>query len=268
LKVEKLRDTVLELQSFETRLYNSHDGEKAAHHIRDKFIEYSNGRSDVSVELFHHTWRQPSVIARILGQGVDTQQIVILSSHEDSISRDIAAPGADDDASGTSGVLEVFRVLCERGFVPDRTVEFHTYAAEEVGLWGSQAIANTYQANGVPVYSDMQLDMTMYAPPGMEPTFGIVTDFVNANLTNFVKVLVNAYSNLQYTETQCGYGCSDHASWTKAGYASCFPFEETFENRNPYVHTKYDDLSILNMDHGLEFAKVALGYVVELSLSS
>jgi len=179
--------------------------------------------------------------------------------------KDRLPPGADDDASGSSTVLEVFRVLCANGFAPDRTVEFHTYAAEEVGLWGSQAIASAYQKQGIPVYAMMQLDMTMYVG-STKPTFGIITDYVSTELTSFLMKLVPAYSNLGYSTSKCGYGCSDHASWTKAGYASCFPFEGLFANSDPYIHTKSDLIKSLSVDHGMEFAKVATGFIIELSL--
>lgn len=43
------------------------------------------------------------------------------------------------------------------GWKPSRTVEFHTYAAEEAGLLGSQDIAMAYQKAGKKVYSMMQL---------------------------------------------------------------------------------------------------------------
>jgi len=266
LKIDQLREYDTTLSSFKTRKYDTADGEKAAHYIRDKFIQYSSGRSDVSVELFPHSWRQPSVIARIAGQGDHADEVVIIGAHEDSISSTTDAPGADDDASGTSCVLEVFRILCEQGFVPDRTVEFHTYSAEEVGLWGSQAIANKYQSQGVAVYAQMQLDMTMFVRSGTTETFGIITDYVNAGLTEFLKELVTAYSELGFTTSKCGYGCSDHASWTKAGYASCFPFEGTMANGDPYIHTKNDLISYLSLTHGMEFSKVATGFIVELSL--
>jgi len=53
-------------------------------------------------------------------------QVVIISAHEDSINgRNHAgrAPGADDDGSGCSTVMEAFRVLVTGGFKPARTVE-------------------------------------------------------------------------------------------------------------------------------------------------
>jgi hypothetical protein len=54
-------------------------------------------------------------------------------------------------------VLEVFRVLAKNGFRGSRSIEFHAYAAEEVGLRGSQAIASTYQKEGKVVAGMMQL---------------------------------------------------------------------------------------------------------------
>jgi leucyl aminopeptidase len=127
------------------------------------------------------------------------------------------------------------------------------------------AVANKYQDDGVAVFSMMQLDMTFYTKPGTTPSFGIITDYVNADLTAFLKTLVESYSELKYVTSKCGYGCSDHASWTKAGYASCLPFETSFANSDPYIHTSSDTIDKLNLDHGLEFAKVGLGYIVELS---
>jgi leucyl aminopeptidase len=43
-------------------------------------------------------------------------------------------------ASGTSSVLETFRILAGSDYVPYRTIEFHGYAAEEAGLLGSADI--------------------------------------------------------------------------------------------------------------------------------
>jgi len=111
----------------------------------------------------------------------------------------------------------------------------------------------------------MQLDMTMYVGSS-KPTMTLVTDYVNTELTSFLMKLVPAYSNLQFTTEKCGYACSDHASWTKAGYASCYPFEALDKNSDPYIHTKNDLIKYLSVEHGMEFAKVASGFIIELSL--
>jgi Zn-dependent M28 family amino/carboxypeptidase len=53
-------------------------------------------------------------------------------------------PGADDCASGSSVVFETLRVLVASGFVPKRPIEFHWYAGEEEGVYGSNEVANAY----------------------------------------------------------------------------------------------------------------------------
>jgi len=245
------------LTKYATRYYTSQTGKSAAEEIKNTFTQYANGRSDFSVRLFPHSWLQPSVIARIEGTGPNKDQVVVLGAHEDSVSsRSGQAPGADDDASGVSALLETFRILVQNNFVPSRSIEFHTYSAEEVGLRGSMDIANDYQKRGVDVVSMLQLDMTMF--PGTSGKIGIVTDFVDRSLTNFLTVLTSTYSDLAPINTQCGYGCSDHASWTKAGYASCFPFEAEFRSSNKKIHTVTDLINVLSVDHGAEFVKVVL----------
>jgi len=164
-------------------------------------------------------------------------------------------------------VLEVFRTLAVSGFKPKRSIEFHGYAAEEAGLRGSQAIASDYENKGINVFGMMQFDMTGFVRSGTVETIGIVTDFVDPQLTEFVRKLVTAYTNLPYTNTVCGYACSDHASWYRAGYRSTFPFESVFSNRNPNIHTNRDLISQLSQSHMLEFAKLGVAFAVEMSLS-
>jgi len=252
------------LAAYPDRKYNTNNGQSAAQYIYNQFqsIATASGRKDITVSFFAHTWTQSSVIAQIKGSSTER---VIIGAHEDSTSSGTTAPGADDDGSGTATVLELFRVLVSSGYQPKKTLEFHTYSAEEVGLRGSQAIASNYQANQVNVYSMLQFDMTFYVGTSNNPRFGIITDYVDASLTNYLRKLVIGYSDLSIVESKCGYGCSDHASWTKAGYPSAFPFETTFEESNPNIHTKNDLSNVLSIDHGMQFAQVGLGYLVELS---
>jgi len=268
LKVAEVTQTINELSQFFTRYYTTQTGLQAAQFLHSKYSNYAQDRSDIEVTYFENTWLQPSIIVRILGTGPYADELVILGGHIDSINGGAAgrAPGADDDASGSSTVMEVFRVFVQSGLLVDRTVEFHGYAAEEVGLRGSQAIASRYQAEGKIVAGMMQLDMTGYVAPGQIPTVGLIQDFVNPELTTFVGKLIDTYSNIGWTASRCGYACSDHASWTRAGYKSSFPFEGPFSQSNPNIHSTRDTLDKLNMEHSIEFAKIGLGFVIEMAL--
>lgn len=72
-------------------------------------------------------------------------EYVIFSAHMDhlgvrGIGGDTIYNGADDDASGTSTVLELARIF-SKGPRPKRSVMFVTYGSEELGLIGSRAFA-------------------------------------------------------------------------------------------------------------------------------
>lgn len=85
-----------------------------------------------------------------------------------------------DDGSGTVTILEAYRALIEAlDTQPTQTVEFHWYSAEEGGLLGSQALAKSYEANGVNVTAMSQFDMTAWVKKGTEEAVGIITDYVD-----------------------------------------------------------------------------------------
>ena len=48
--------------------------------------------------------------------------------------------------------------------------------------------------------------------------FKFITDSTNRELTYFEEALVDEYCINDWTEGECGYGCSDHASWHDNGY--------------------------------------------------
>src|SRR5690606_56587 len=175
--------------------------------------------------------------------------------HIDSTSWDRDdAPGADDNASGIASLDEMFRVLLEVEFVPNRTVEIMAFAAEEIGLVGSAEIASNYANNGVDVLAYVQFDMTGYK--GSSKDIYISEDwYVNQDVNTYLTQLMDHYNasgphSLTYGFTECGYGCSDHASWAAEGYKVAFPFEAAFHQSNPNIHTPNDLFSFLETgDH-------------------
>ena len=269
VSVENLVSTVGRLSTFHTRYYDSPTGVQAAESIRDQFKELSAGRSDIEVELVPHSFRQPSVRARIRGQGPHANEIIVIGGHEDSINQSgfgprpgERAPGADDDGSGTATVIEVFRVLAQSGFRPDRTIEFMTYAAEEIGLRGSQDIAQHYRAENKQVVAALQFDMTAF--PGESHEITMITDYVDPSLTRFVTKLIDEYVQIRWGEDTCGYACSDHASWNRAGYPSAFPFEAPTAEMNHALHTARDTIDRLDLAFGAAFAKIGVAFAAEL----
>lgn len=259
--------------NYTNRYYENTSGEQAALWIRDTWANHASARGDVTVETYAHSFVQPSVILTIPGVTLP-DEIVVLGGHLDSIQSGATntdpatvAPGADDDGSGIAVLTEVIRVLLANGFTPDRTVRFMGYAAEEVGLVGSGEIAGAYETAGTNVVAVLQLDMTDYQ--GSVEDIVLVDDYTDPDLNTFLGSLVDHYlPDLQWTTTTCGYGCSDHASWTNHGYSAAFPFEARFGDHNPQIHTVDDTLDTVgnSADHALKFAQLATAFAVETAL--
>ncbi|GHG81210.1 M20/M25/M40 family metallo-hydrolase [Comamonas sp. JC664] len=269
LSADNIRTTIAELSAFPTRSQTSQGGVDAAALILNKWQGYatSAGRTDVTVAYYPHSgWRQPSVILTIRGTTLPNE-VVVVGGHLDSISSTSAAPGADDDASGIATFTEVIRAAMANNYRPQRTVKFMAYAAEETGLRGSREIALSHKNQGINVVGVMQLDMTNYKHPNATADVGIVTDNTNAPQNQFIRDLITTYVGVPFTNTSCGYGCSDHASWHAQGYAASIPFEGTVAQKNPNIHTSRDTLTQSNntATHALKFSKIAAAYVAELA---
>lgn len=265
-----VRNTITTLGDFFTRKHSCPDGLLSAAWIRDRWLALAAGRPDVTVQYYNHTnTAQPSVILTIPGLTLPSE-IVVLGAHQDSTAGSgcTRSPGEDDDASGIANLTEVIRVAMALNYRPLRTVQFMAYAGEEGGLLGSNQIALAYRQQNRNVVGVLQLDMTNYK--GSTGDIYIYTDFTNAEQNAFVGNLVDTYlAGLIRGTSACGYGCSDHASWTNRSYPASFPFESTFAQHNPFIHTMDDTIAVPpsngNANHAHKFTKLAAAYMAEVA---
>jgi len=265
LSADNLANTVNTLSSFHNRYYNKQTGVDAAMEIKNSWTDIAGDRADIKVEFYNHSWQQPSVIATVVGRA-EPNDIVVIGGHLDSINQSGTsdrAPGADDNASGISVVTETLRALVASGFKPNKTVKFIAYAAEEVGLRGSNAIAQDFKSSGKNVIGVAQFDMTGHHGTA-EHDIVFMTDYTSRAQNQFMSQLIDTYfSDISYGYDKCGYGCSDHASWYNQGFAASIPFESTMGDINTKIHTEND--SSFDAQHGIKFAKLAVAYLGELA---
>jgi len=255
------------LAAYKTRYYRSATGIASSQWLYNYWKELTAGRADISVATFRHAaFPQESVVLTVTG-AVEPDKVIILGGHIDSTtgSAENPAPGADDNASGIAVTNEALRVLLASGHRPARTLKFIAFAAEEAGLRGSGEIAAAFKKQGVAVQGMLNLDMTNYKGSAQDINF--VTDNTSAEQNAFLGKLVDTYTGYTWATFKCGYGCSDHASWTKNGYAASLPFESKMEDYNPAIHTVNDTLEQMGgrAPHSVKFAKLAVAYMVELA---
>lgn len=267
-----IRSTIQSLSRFRNRLYSSQHGVHSQEWVGAKWQELTRNIPNTSLEFIEHSdYPQRSVILTITGSK-KPNEIVVVGGHGDSISgwspsENTEAPGADDNASGISSITEAIRILGETGIRPERTIKFMSYAAEEIGLRGSNDIASSFKDRNENVIGVMQLDMTNYTTRNDEVV--LMTDHTNAEQNEFLKNLMRTYlPAIIIMEDVCGYACSDHASWTRYGFPASIPFEARMSEYNHAIHTSRDTLAMTqNMAaHSVPYSKLLLSYIIELGL--
>ena len=91
-------------------------------------------------------------------------EYLVYSAHMDHIGITAGQPdsinnGADDDASGTTGVLELGQAFSRPGARPRRSIIFLTVSGEEKGLWGSRYFTEHPAVPIDRIVADLNIDM-------------------------------------------------------------------------------------------------------------
>jgi len=91
-------------------------------------------------------------------------EYVVFSAHMDHIGISPGQPdsinnGADDDASGTTGVIELAHAFAQPGARPKRSLIFLTVSGEEKGLWGSRYFSEHPPVPIHQIVADINSDM-------------------------------------------------------------------------------------------------------------
>jgi hypothetical protein len=91
-------------------------------------------------------------------------EYLVYSAHMDHIGitpgrLDSINNGADDDASGTAGVIELAEAFSRPGARPKRSIIFLTVSGEEKGLWGSNQFANNPPVPPDQIVANINMDM-------------------------------------------------------------------------------------------------------------
>ena len=179
------------------------------------------------------------------------EEILLIGAHYDhlgvGVNRHSQAPegedgihnGADDNASGTAGVMELARVLSQEREGLKRGILFATFAGEELGLLGSRH----YTAH--PTYplertvAMLNLDMIGRLREGKLFIGGVGSSPVfQPKLEELV-----AGQDLLLDFSFSGYGSSDHASFVMAGVPSLFFFTGLHRD----YHRPSDDWQEINV---------------------
>ena len=185
--------------------------------------------------------------------GLETRDVVVVGAHYDACSQ---TPGADDNASGVAGLLELADLLS--GMTLDQRVELVAYALEEMPFAkGSAVHAGSLRKSGVRVRGMLCLEMIGYFrdEPGSQelpPEVGRLPGADRGNFialvgdrARFVERVENAMKSggqLPVYSTTVPFDLSDHVSYREAGFPAVMISDTAFfRNRNYHELTDTPD---------------------------
>jgi len=201
---------------------------------------------------------EPIIWENVIGEKPGTEnpdEIYVICGHYDSISEDPwhLAPGAEDNASGSGGVVAAAEAMSEYNFAS--TVRFVAFSGEEEGLIGSRAYAEAMADRGEDIRAVLNMDMVSYMDEPVydvqimynEPSEGLLEAFTEA--AAIYSPTMEVYS---VTERQGG---SDHMSFWDNGYRAVLAIEQDNVEFYPWYHTTDDLPGNLRFDYGAEVVR-------------
>ncbi|HBG92173.1 MAG: hypothetical protein A3J81_05865 [Nitrospirae bacterium RIFOXYB2_FULL_43_5] len=246
---------------------------KAADYIEEKFRSYKCNVKRQSFKAENKVYY--NIEAEVKGAS-DKDKIIVIGAHYDTIA---GTPGADDNASGVAGILELARLASEKPL--PYTIRLVAFALEEPPFFrtrnmGSYVYAESLKKEGTKIEGMISLEMIgyfcdkdgcQYYPlpffrwfyPKKGNFLSFVGDIGSRKFTQKIKKAFMKSSSLPVESLNTiplvpGVDLSDHLSFWRFGY-NAFMITDTAFYRNPHYHARSDTVEKLDYRKMAEFIK-------------
>lgn len=193
-------------------------------------------------------------------KNLDTGKIVTVGAHHDSVP---GGPGANDDASGVSAVLELARVFAKAPI--DTEIRFLTFGSEERGLLGSSFYAAQLPKQDVDrMVAHFQMDMIGGRDAGEDHVAGGLIMYTIDGKKNLVTDL-GAASGVRTLGEKIPYGQlgrSDHQPFHELGIPSALFIHSPVE---PWYHQPTDTIDKISKEKLQQVAEIVGTAVIQIA---
>jgi hypothetical protein len=208
-----------------------------------------------------------NVVAYVQGTDPElSKEFIAVGAHLDHVTHPggEVANGADDNASGSAGVLEIAEAVALDP--PRRSVVFITYTAEEMGLQGSHYFVNAGPLALEDIKFNVNLDMIGRTKEENSETrahYVLGASRYETTLVPFISEINEATINypLIYDFQHPYSGSSDHASYSDQGIPSFFFFSGSHKD----LHQPGDDPEKIEYDKAVKLSRLAYLITMELA---
>ena len=220
---------------------------------------FANSNCDLSTKLMIHEFVAKNVVGFIEGKDKKLKnEVLIIGGHYDHVGymskhkpdEDYVFNGADDNASGTAGVMAAAKAFASMSVKPKRSVLLILFAGEEKGLYGSEY----YSKN--PLFSfDKTVAMLNMDMIGRNGNDSLELEGVKLN-PDLNKIIINENSKVGLKvidPTEDMYARSDHYNFYKNNI-SAMGFTSGLHKD---YHTVRDNPNLINHFKAAQITKLA-----------
>ncbi len=190
----------------------------------------------------------------------------VVGAHLDSRNQqrndNLPSPGAEDNASGCSGVLEMAHVLSQ--YETEASIVYMCFIEEENGLLGSQDVVTHFTNTGdiIKVKAMLNMDMIGYRSPGNNTAVAGTNNQSYQNLANTVASNGNLYTSIDW-QVSMNMCCTDFVSFTEAGIPAVTSNEPDVWNYFAY-HTVNDRAENVDPTMGADIVRANLATLINM----
>ncbi len=205
--------------------------------------------------------RMSNVIGMI--EGTNKDEYIVIGAHYDHIGTarrpingDSICNGADDNASGTTAVLQLAKVFAEQGFKPERTIVFALWDGEEARFKGSQHFVNTFP-NTSQIKAYVNFDMIgRFEDKNDSSNFEYLYPKAYPIIGKWMRKGIKRYKldlPTNYQAEDNPYRPSDNMSFSKKNIpVICFHTDSTED-----LHKPSDEIDKINVEKATDIIKAA-----------
>lgn len=251
---------------------------KAANYIAEEFKKAGlkpAGKDDTFFQPFQVTYAVEGNPHMVTGRNVigfldnGAEKTIIVGAHYDHLgrgyqsgslspdSKNLIHNGADDNASGTTGLIELAKYFAGNSAKEKRNLLFMAFSGEELGLLGSKYFTESPTVPLKSVSAMINMDMigrlddakgVIISGWGTSPTWGKV-----------IPALAEK-SKIRYTVDSSGVGASDHTSF----YLKNIPVVQFFTGSHGDYHKISDDTEKINFEGEAKILKLIAGVLQKI----
>jgi len=203
-------------------------------------------------------------------EGKKKDEYIVVGGHYDHLGKHDGWiwNGADDNASGTVGVMTIAKAFMATGKKPEKSIIFAAWTGEEKGLFGSKYFVKDAQEEDMNIVLNLNYDMIARNPKGdtLKNKAGMTYTEANSGIEELTKKNVKKYDinlDISYRPSKQPRGGSDHAPFAEVG----IPIFYFMAAMHPDYHQPSDELSKINWEKMTDIIRIGFLNTWELANS-